>query len=275
MEKKLDCNKDNIILYRNIFSFSLIRDQFHLKLFKSSHNTVAMLQCTTFTAFSTVVVPLSNTRFIPSKVSRCKRSPQRRCRIPLPRAQLGENNANDDQVDDDDDADGDDMDDDADQEDEEFDILTTASLRREGLDPSDRLSTFFSASTEALNRPENPVARDILQSRTALSFLVTSLPGQLYGSTEEYLSSSARLIVASSLSILFGFFGSTSATTIIGSVADWDPLAALVLLIITEGFTKWYYKSDTRKSSRVVQLINAFKIGLIFGMTVDAFKLST
>ena len=41
--------------------------------------------------------------------------------------------------------------------------------------------------------------------------------------------------------ILFGFFSATSAITIIGSVADWDPLAAAVMLCWTELFTKIFY----------------------------------
>jgi len=241
-----------------------------------------MLQSASLTAFSSAVVPLSNTRFIPSKIANCKRNPRRRCRIPLPRAQLGENDSDDEGVGKNENGDEDDVDmfdpddyNEDEENDEEFDILTTASMRREGLDPNERLSRFFSAPTEGINRPDNPVARDILDSPTALSYVVNSLPGQLIEDSESYLSSPSRLIVASALSILFGFFGSTSATTIIGSVADWDPLAALVLLLITEGFTKWYYKSEARKTSRLLQLMNAFKIGLIFGMTVDAFKLST
>lgn len=90
---------------------------------------------------------------------------------------------------------------------------------------------------------------------------------------ETALSKPTRIALASSIAILFGFFSATSAATIIGSVADWDPLAAFVLIIWTELFTKFYY--SRRRTNRVLQLINAFKIGLIYGMTVDAFKLST
>jgi len=35
-----------------------------------------------------------------------------------------------------------------------------------------------------------------------------------------------RLLTAGSIALLLGFFCATSAATIIGSVADWDPLAA-------------------------------------------------
>eukprot|EP00170_Pyropia_yezoensis_P003410 contig_14257_g3417 len=78
---------------------------------------------------------------------------------------------------------------------------------------------------------------------------------------------------AATLFLLLGFFSATSAATIIGSVADWDPLAAAVLIVYTEGLTRSYYASPA--PSVVLQLANAFKVGLEYGLFVDAFKLST
>ena len=73
--------------------------------------------------------------------------------------------------------------------------------------------------------------------------------------------------------ILFGFFSATSAITIIGSVADWDPLAAAVMLCWTEFFTKIFYYSENKSFN--LKLINSFKIGINFGMFVDALKLTS
>lgn len=72
--------------------------------------------------------------------------------------------------------------------------------------------------------------------------------------------------------LFFGFFSATSAITIIGSVADWDPLAAAVLLCWIELFTKFFYGSQ--KSTNFFRFLNTFKIGIVFGMFVDAFKLT-
>lgn len=119
----------------------------------------------------------------------------------------------------------------------------------------------------------SPRAQRLIESPGRVRELFTYLSGPLGEDIERALAGPVTLISAAVISILFGFFSATSASTIIGSVADWDPLAAAVLLIWTEGFTKYYYKLDTK--SRLLQLINAFKIGLIYGMTVDAFKLST
>jgi hypothetical protein len=73
--------------------------------------------------------------------------------------------------------------------------------------------------------------------------------------------------------ILFGFFSATSAITIIGSVADWDPLAAAVMLCWTEFFTKFFYYTENKPFN--LKLINSFKIGINFGMFVDALKLTS
>ncbi|ABW98263.1 hypothetical protein HAN_3g461 (nucleomorph) [Hemiselmis andersenii] len=72
--------------------------------------------------------------------------------------------------------------------------------------------------------------------------------------------------------LFFGFFSATSAITIIGSVADWDPLAAAVLLCWIELFTKLFYSSE--KLTNFLKLLNSFKIGIILGMFVDAFKIT-
>ena len=80
------------------------------------------------------------------------------------------------------------------------------------------------------------------------------------------------LILLGSCSLLFGFFSATSATTIIGSVADWDPLAAAIVLVWTEWVTNWYYSRQQR--SPPLRFLQAFKIGLSYGLIVDALKLS-
>lgn len=139
------------------------------------------------------------------------------------------------------------------------------SSRREN-DLLERLA----AIPDAERTPEQTPLSD---TRGRLNEAARYLQGPLFADFERFLDRPSRLLSAAALAILFGFFSATSASTIIGSVADWDPLAAAVLLVWTEGFTKVYYGRE--KKSRLLQLINGFKIGLIYGMTVDAFKLST
>lgn len=119
----------------------------------------------------------------------------------------------------------------------------------------------------------NPRVEYFRESRGQLAAGVQYLTKGLNADIERLLSDPFTQISSAIIAILFGNFSATAAATIIGSVADWDPLAAAVLLVWTEGFTKLYYK--LRKKTKLLRLINAFKIGLMYGMTIDAFKLST
>lgn len=123
------------------------------------------------------------------------------------------------------------------------------------------------------NIPKLPSSSSKSATSSQISVFFNFLSNDFSPLVDGFLDHPLRLLTASAISILFGYFSATSASTIIGSVADWDPLAAAVLLIWTEGFTKYYYRFSNR--SRFLQLLNAFKIGLIYGMTIDAFKLST
>lgn len=117
------------------------------------------------------------------------------------------------------------------------------------------------------------VGEEVSRSKSLISYFFSYLREGLSEDVDLALARPEYLVLSAGLALLFGFFSATSASTIIGSVADWDPLASAVLLIWTESFTKFYYQRSRR--SKLLQLINAFKIGLIYGMTVDAFKLTT
>mmetsp|Transcript_7187 Transcript_7187/g.21925 ORF Transcript_7187/g.21925 Transcript_7187/m.21925 type:complete len:153 (+) Transcript_7187:231-689(+) len=101
-----------------------------------------------------------------------------------------------------------------------------------------------------------------------------ALPRTILKDADRYFEEKPqRLLTAGSVLLLVGFFGATSAATIIGSVADWDPLAAAVLLFWTESYTRYYYRAQTRTIA--MRLLNSFKIGVVYGMTVEAMKLSS
>lgn len=138
--------------------------------------------------------------------------------------------------------------------------------------PSDLLSRLDTYPDEP-ELSSRALSDKLTNSSSQLLSLLQYIRYELSTDVDIFLSSPVRVALSSALSLLFGFFSATSASTIIGSVADWDPLAAAVLLVWTESFTKYYYAN--KAPSRILQLINAFKIGLIYGMTIDAFKLST
>lgn len=140
-------------------------------------------------------------------------------------------------------------------------------------DLRERLDRLDTPDTGVPNPRSEQRAKRYLERESQLLWITTVLPGSVANDCKNYFDSPIRKLVAASLAILFGFFSATSASTIIGSVADWDPLAAAVLLVWTEAFTRLYYRSEEK--TFLLRLANAFKIGLTYGMAVDAFKLST
>jgi hypothetical protein len=84
------------------------------------------------------------------------------------------------------------------------------------------------------------------------------------------------------ISLLFGNFLATALSTSAGQSADWDVLLSTILTVSIE-VTSWFIygsgrrsiKVEERQSSLLTQLLNALKIGLIYGLFLDAFKLGS
>ncbi len=84
------------------------------------------------------------------------------------------------------------------------------------------------------------------------------------------------------LLLLLGFFIATVLATVFGQTGDWDVLVAGILVAMIEILgNKMYSKKDisTKQVFNISFLsligINYIKIGLIFGLFVDAFKLGS
>lgn len=78
------------------------------------------------------------------------------------------------------------------------------------------------------------------------------------------------------LSVLFGNFLATAISTTTGQQADLDILIAAVLAGFTE-LTSWLVYRAVRSPARPLpfSLLNALKIGLIYGLFVESFKLGS
>lgn len=78
------------------------------------------------------------------------------------------------------------------------------------------------------------------------------------------------------IGFLFGFFLGTAVATTAGQSANWDIIAAAILVILSEGVDRIYY-SQTRRAQRPlwVEGLNALKIGLTYSLFVEAFKLGS
>lgn len=84
------------------------------------------------------------------------------------------------------------------------------------------------------------------------------------------------------ISLLIGVFLGSAIPTTAGQAADWDIVAAGVLLFFTEAVS-WFIYSRKRqliaesvsRRSLFLQMVNALKIGLTYSMFVEAFKIGS
>lgn len=79
------------------------------------------------------------------------------------------------------------------------------------------------------------------------------------------------------ISLLFGIFLGTAISTTAGQAADWDIIAAGLLVIFTEGASWIFYSITRRRGTRslIIDMLNALKIGLTYSLFVEAFKLGS
>lgn len=84
------------------------------------------------------------------------------------------------------------------------------------------------------------------------------------------------------LSILLGFFASTALSTIPAQTGDWGIVAAAIIVTNQEVISKITYQSNILKYykyntilSKYLKYCNNIKIGIIYGLFVDAFKLGS
>jgi hypothetical protein len=85
------------------------------------------------------------------------------------------------------------------------------------------------------------------------------------------------------ISLLFGNFFATAISTVSGQKAEWDIVVSLVLVIFTEGTSWIVYRNRPVRIEPVripqrtlfLEMLNAFKLGLVYGMFVEAFKIGS
>nr|QCI04107.1 hypothetical protein [Antithamnionella ternifolia] len=75
-------------------------------------------------------------------------------------------------------------------------------------------------------------------------------------------------------SLLLGFYIATILSTIPAQTGDWSIISASIIITFNEILSKFLY-SDYNKSTFILNLLNSIKIGIIYGLFVDAFKLGS
>ena len=125
---------------------------------------------------------------------------------------------------------------------------------------------------------------------TRLSRILNGSIGQLGG----WLRNPWRRISLMGLGLLFGNFLATAISTVSGQRAESDVIASIVVVGVTEAVSWYVYRRsqrpdfqrpDFKSSDRgqppfgpapfVPELLNALKIGLTYGLFMEAFKLGS
>jgi len=93
---------------------------------------------------------------------------------------------------------------------------------------------------------------------------------------KQWLLNPWRRISLLIISLLFGNFAATAVSTIAGQEGYLDVLYALICLLITEILNWLVYGSRGKiKRSLGIDILNGFKIGFIYGLFLEAFKLGS
>lgn len=80
------------------------------------------------------------------------------------------------------------------------------------------------------------------------------------------------------IGLLFGVFVGEAISTTVGQQAKWDVVAAALVLLFTEGVSRWVYprRPKAPTPSRLwIEVLNVFKIGVAYSLYLEAFKLGS
>ena len=87
-------------------------------------------------------------------------------------------------------------------------------------------------------------------------------------------------MVLNLISIFSGFLFSSIIDTSLGEFNEWAIVGASLIVATTESFNRFYYfiiKKTLKviNRCRVFDSLNNFKIGIVYGLIVDGFKLGS
>lgn len=78
------------------------------------------------------------------------------------------------------------------------------------------------------------------------------------------------------ISWLFGFFLGSAISTTAGQTAEWDVVIAAFLVLLTEvGSRIFYSRTIQERKALWVEALNILKVGLIYSLFLEAFKLGS
>lgn len=96
----------------------------------------------------------------------------------------------------------------------------------------------------------------------------------------DWLQNPLRRILLLLLGLFMGFFIASAISSTMGQLAIWDITAALFVVLGVEWISRWFYvyrppQRDRPRRPFVVDLANALKVGVTYGLFLEAFKLNS
>nr|QCI04608.1 hypothetical protein [Apoglossum ruscifolium] len=74
---------------------------------------------------------------------------------------------------------------------------------------------------------------------------------------------------------MLGFFCANIISTLPAQTGDWGIISAAIIVTLNENISRLIYRYKKYHNNIFFNLINDIKIGIIYGLFVDAFKLGS
>ena len=114
--------------------------------------------------------------------------------------------------------------------------------------------------------------------RTRLNTLVDRTGDRL----NQFFGNPWRRLSLILISLFFGVFIGEAVSTTVGQEAEWDVIAAGLMVLFTEGVSRLVYGRNRQAqwgrvsgSSLFSDVLNVFKIGVAYSLYLEAFKLGS
>ncbi|MDR9403251.1 MAG: DUF565 domain-containing protein [Halothece sp. Uz-M2-17] len=109
---------------------------------------------------------------------------------------------------------------------------------------------------------------------TRLNLLFRNLSGQV----RQFFVNPWRKITSLLISLLLGIFMGIAIVTSAGQNGRLDIIVAALLLLITEVLSWFVYRQNSEQNEQrlgLIEVINTFKIGLVYSLYIQAFILGS
>ncbi|GAB4291023.1 MAG: DUF565 domain-containing protein [Oscillatoriaceae cyanobacterium] len=98
----------------------------------------------------------------------------------------------------------------------------------------------------------------------------------LFNRLEQWLRNPWRRTSLLALSLLFGFFLGEFVASVAGQKANLDVTMAATVLVVTEGYSWFLYRAKRELGQLLLpQSLNCLKLGFMYSMYLEAFKLAS